>query len=89
MPKISRLEFFRRLAGLNHREFAKKLGVAPTNVSLIERGYRKPWPAFKERAAAVLRVDYETLWGDNPLLDQILSGELIPGAGGGKNERAS
>lgn len=86
---ISRLRYFRELAGLTPKELAEKMGIKPANISMVEKGHRKPWPAFKERAAAVLRVDYETLWGDNPLLDQILSGELIPGVEGGKNERAS
>lgn len=71
-----RLEFFRRRAGLTTKEFASLIGIAPSNISAIERGWRKPWPKFKQQAADILKIPYEQLWEDNPELDKLLN-ELI------------
>lgn len=70
---MTRLEFFRRRAGLSTKELAARMGIAPANVSAVERGIRKPWPKFKEDSARALNISYADIWLDNNSLDKILS----------------
>lgn len=74
---MTRLEFFRRRAGLTVKEVADRMGIAPANISAIERGWRRPWPKFKKQAAEILQVPYEQLWEENPELDRLLEAEGV------------
>lgn len=41
-------------AGISQRELARRMGMGHSNVSRIERGDIPEWPAFHEKAIAVL-----------------------------------
>ncbi|MBT9282303.1 MAG: helix-turn-helix domain-containing protein [Hydrogenibacillus schlegelii] len=53
---MTKIEFYRRLAGLSTVELAGRLGVHPSNLSHLERFHRKPWPRLRHRLAEVLGV---------------------------------
>ncbi|MGI8830856.1 MAG: helix-turn-helix transcriptional regulator [Candidatus Limnocylindria bacterium] len=59
----NRLSTIREARGLTGAELARRIGVHRSWVSRIERGRAEPWPAFRARAAAVLGVDEELLFG--------------------------
>lgn len=60
---LTKVEFYRRLAGLSTVELAGVLGVHPSNISHLERLYRKPWPQIRHRLAEVLGVTETELFG--------------------------
>lgn len=53
---MTKLEFLRRTKGFTQREFAEKLGIHPTIISQIEKGFRKPYPKFLQKSAEILGV---------------------------------
>ncbi len=59
--KMTRLEFLRKTKGFTQREFAEKLGIHPTIVSQVEKGFRKPYPKFLQKAAEILEVEVTDL----------------------------
>ncbi|MBE3578868.1 helix-turn-helix domain-containing protein [Caldanaerobacter subterraneus] len=58
---MTKLEFLRRSMGLSQRKFAEELGIHPTIVSQVEKGFRKPYPKFLQKAAEVLGVQVTDL----------------------------
>lgn len=59
----NRLTMIREARGLTGAELARRLRVHRSWVSRIERGRAEPWPAFRRRAAEVLGVDEQLLFG--------------------------
>jgi transcriptional regulator with XRE-family HTH domain len=62
MSVITILEVERRRRGLSATELARRMQVAKSTISAIERRRRAPSSRFKARAAAVLGIDVGDLW---------------------------
>jgi transcriptional regulator with XRE-family HTH domain len=62
MEVITILEVERRRRGLSATELARRMKVAKSTVSAIERQRREPSSTFKISAAAALGVDVRDLW---------------------------
>lgn len=60
--RISALEIARKSAGLTAAEMAKAIGVSASHISQIERGWRTPSLAVKQRLAALLRSPVDELF---------------------------
>jgi transcriptional regulator with XRE-family HTH domain len=60
----TKLRRVRMASGLSQVEFARLLRVAQADVSTIETGRRSPWPAFRRKAADVLRMPEADLFED-------------------------
>ncbi|MFV9567171.1 helix-turn-helix domain-containing protein [Thermoanaerobacter mathranii] len=58
---MTKLEFLRRTKGFTQREFAEKLGIHPTIISQMEKGFRKPYPKFLQKSAEILGVKVDDL----------------------------
>ena len=56
--KIKRIE-----RGIKAYDFAAALGISPSKLSLIENNLEKPAGWIKERAAEILNVPFDELWG--------------------------
>lgn len=59
---ISRLEIVRKQRGVRAVELARAVGVAPSHISQIERGWRTPSSSVMERAASALRTPVSELF---------------------------
>jgi transcriptional regulator with XRE-family HTH domain len=59
---ISALEIARKSAGLTAADLAKGIGVSPSHISQIERGWRTPSLAVKQRSASLLGAHVDDLF---------------------------
>lgn len=59
---VTKLEFVRRITGLSQTELGRRIGVSPTNIVLVERGHRKPWPKLRRQLAEALGVPENELF---------------------------
>jgi hypothetical protein len=66
LSQPSMLRLVREARGYTGREFAARCALNPGLVSRLERGLVEPWPAFRRRAAQLLRVDEGLLFGEEP-----------------------
>jgi len=53
---MTKIEFYRREASLSQSALARRLGISPANIVLVERGHRKPWPKLRRQLAEALGV---------------------------------
>ncbi|CAB3391660.1 helix-turn-helix transcriptional regulator [Kyrpidia spormannii] len=53
---LTRMEVYRRNAGMSQAELANRLGVSASSITQIERGYRKPWPKIRRSVAEYFGV---------------------------------
>ena len=60
----------RILAGISQVELARRVGRSGSWVSLVERGYLRPFPAMRARIAKALRVPVEELWPEGEPSDE-------------------
>lgn len=82
---IGELEKARRDKGLTGTALARRMGIARSTVSEVERGVRTPTSEFKQRAAEALDTTAERLFPAFYILRADLScGTLIPGNGWGR-----
>jgi transcriptional regulator with XRE-family HTH domain len=56
------LKVFREKAGFTQVELARRIKMAPQNLSSIENGRLKPWPKVKCKLARVLKVTESELF---------------------------
>ncbi len=57
------LKYLRRSKGLSQREFAEKIGVSPSTISMYEVGQREPDFETEEKIADYFNIDLNTLRG--------------------------
>ncbi|EGL83659.1 helix-turn-helix domain protein [Caldalkalibacillus thermarum TA2.A1] len=62
---MTKLEFLRRSRGLSQVELAERLGVHPTIIVHIERGYRKPYPKIREALADFFGISEARLFHED------------------------
>jgi transcriptional regulator with XRE-family HTH domain len=60
----NRLATIRQARGMSGAELARRCGIHRSLVSKLEHGRITSWPAFRRRAAEVLGVDEQLLFGD-------------------------
>lgn len=48
--------------GLSQTEFGRRIGISPTCITQIERGYRKPWPKIRRQLTELLNMAEEELF---------------------------
>ncbi|MBV1734240.1 MAG: helix-turn-helix domain-containing protein [Candidatus Desulforudis sp.] len=65
---MSRLERERRERDWTGLKLATLMGLHPSSLSQIERGHRKSWPAFREKAAKALGLSKDELFFDDGTL---------------------
>lgn len=59
---MNKLKFYRKKAGLSQFALAKVSDVNPNDISRIETGVIKPFPAWKKRLSVALKVDEKKLF---------------------------
>lgn len=57
------LKYLRQSKGLSQREFAEKIGVSPSTISMYEVGQREPDFETEEKIADYFNIDLNTLRG--------------------------
>lgn len=62
---MNRLREFREKAGLSQVELARRVRIASTNLSAIERGRLAPWPKVRRALEEELGVPERELFGDD------------------------
>lgn len=58
------LREIRRAMGMSQQVLADKMKVNRVSVTQIETGHRRAWPAFKKRAAEVLKTSEDVLFDE-------------------------
>lgn len=53
---MNNLEFYRREKGLSQTQMGLRLGIHPTNITMVERGHRTAWPKLRKQLAELLGV---------------------------------
>lgn len=56
------VEFIRRQKGMSQAELGRRLGVHPSNLSRVERGFQRPWPKLRRELAQLFEVPEEVLF---------------------------
>jgi transcriptional regulator with XRE-family HTH domain len=59
---ISKLKFVRLTKGIRAKDLARRVGVTPAYISLLERGNRTPSKEVKRRIAKALNFPMKALW---------------------------
>lgn len=59
---MTKLELYRRMAGLSQLELARRIGINATAIVQVERGDRKPWPKLRRGIAEALGYPEEELF---------------------------
>lgn len=65
---LSRLELERRERNWTSLQMAIIMGVHPSALSQVERGHRKAWTAFREKAAKALGLIEDELFFEDGTL---------------------
>lgn len=65
---MSRLEYERRKREWTGLHLATLMGIHPSSLSQVERGHRKAWPAFRQKAAKALGITEEELFFEDGTL---------------------
>jgi putative transcriptional regulator len=60
--ELLRLELERRKKGLTQRELGEKVGIGPAEISRMESGMSKPFPAHKVRLSEFFGIPGEELF---------------------------
>ncbi|MBE5886728.1 MAG: helix-turn-helix transcriptional regulator [Lachnospiraceae bacterium] len=63
------LKYYRKLNNLSQREFALRLGISPSAISMYEAGQREPDFKTEEKIADFFNIDLNTLRGRSQLLN--------------------
>lgn len=58
----NKLREYRKKAGLSQFDLAKLADVSPTEISRIETGVIRPFPAWRKRLAIALKADERELF---------------------------
>ncbi|MGG3466772.1 helix-turn-helix transcriptional regulator [Neobacillus pocheonensis] len=74
---MNNLEFFRRQKGLTQTQLGLKLGIHPTNITMVEREHRRAWPKLRKQIAKELGVLEELLFDANGNLKRGTKNESI------------
>ncbi|RXZ00951.1 helix-turn-helix domain-containing protein [Fictibacillus sp. S7] len=61
---MNKLEHTRRKLGLSQTQLGLRLGIHPTNITMVERGHRRAWPKLRKQLAEALGVVEEDLFDD-------------------------
>ena len=59
---MNRLREIRKQKGLSQLDLMRATGIAPTDISALERGRSYPWPGWRKKLAKVLDVSEEVLF---------------------------
>ena len=74
---MTRVELYRRMAGLTQTELAKRIGIAAPAIVQVERGHRKPWPKIRRDIAEALGYPEEELFAPDGWPLQVELEEVI------------
>ncbi|MEW6183051.1 MAG: helix-turn-helix transcriptional regulator [Bacillota bacterium] len=61
---VKYLKLLRVLSGMTQKQLAAKTGISAPAISSIERGYMRPYPAWRKRLSAVFEVQEEVLFAE-------------------------
>jgi putative transcriptional regulator len=53
---MNNLEYYRRKKGISQTQLGIKLGIHPTNITMVEREHRRAWPKLRKQIAEELGV---------------------------------
>jgi transcriptional regulator with XRE-family HTH domain len=59
---MNNLEFYRREKGLSQTKLGLRLGIHPTNITMVEREHRRAWPKLRKQLAEELNVVEDQLF---------------------------
>ena len=62
---MNNLEYFRRKKGMSQTQLGIKLGIHPTNITMVEREHRRAWPRLRKQIAIELGVLEDELFDEN------------------------
>ena len=62
---MNNLEYYRRKRRLSQTQLGLKLGIHPTNITMVEREHRRAWPKLRKQLAEELDVGEEVLFDEN------------------------
>ncbi|UOQ44581.1 helix-turn-helix transcriptional regulator [Halobacillus salinarum] len=65
---MNRLELVRRRRGLTQTQLGLRLGIHPTNITMVEREHRRAWPKLRIKLAEELGVSVDELFNENGTL---------------------
>lgn len=72
---MNNLEYFRRKKGMSQTQLGIKLGIHPTNITMVEREHRRAWPRLRKQIAIELGVLEDELFDENGNLKRGVSNE--------------
>lgn len=75
------LRAIRSELGISQGHLARRMGLAQSHVSRVERGLVPSWPKFRRDAAAALGIDESRLFGDGRDPDPAQPHVAVPVAG--------
>jgi putative transcriptional regulator len=61
---MNNLELYRRKKGISQTQLGLKIGIHPTNITMVERGHRRAWPKLRKQIAEELGVLEELLFDE-------------------------
>lgn len=62
---MNNLEFYRRKKGISQTQLGLKIGIHPTNITMVEREHRRAWPKLRRQIAEELGVLEDLLFNEN------------------------
>ncbi|MFJ7995471.1 helix-turn-helix domain-containing protein [Peribacillus frigoritolerans] len=68
---MNNLELYRRKKGMSQTQLGLKLGIHPTNITMVEREHRKAWPRLRKQIADGLGVAEELLFDEEGNLKKV------------------
>lgn len=60
---MSKLKELRLAKGLTQTELGRRIRIAPSAISAVEAGDRRPWKNFRKRVARVIGVPEAEIFG--------------------------
>ncbi|MGG7618967.1 helix-turn-helix domain-containing protein [Bacillus coreaensis] len=72
---MNNLEYYRRKKGISQTQLGIKLGIHPTNITMVEREHRRAWPKLRKQIAIELGVVEDELFDENGNLKRGVSNE--------------